>query len=1391
MRAPGVVVLSGLSALSLFAATRAPGKLPQTEVSSRPQASALPWQRCLGGEDEARVAALERRIVELRTQGMYGEAIPLAEEVVGIRARAQGDDHWQVLDAHRLVATLRLIAAMPAGAQAELAEADRADEEFESLYGQTKYREALGTTQRQLGRRKRWLGDQHTDVAKSLYQMAVALRANGQYPAAGSVLGEALGIQRKLLGDEHPDISATLNELAIVARGQGDFAQAQERMREVLAMDRKLLGDEHRDVATDLNNLGMLLLDTGDYRGAEALLSETLRTRRKLFPDGHKDLATSISNLAGVFEKLGDFTKAESLQREALAMRRRLHGDLHADVATGLNNLGLVLLAQGKYAEAEDLLVRALATRREVLGDEHPDLAKSLHNLGLLRRDTGEYVEAERLFREAQAMTRKLLGDDHPNMVNILGSLGLLLEDQGDYATAEPLLREALVIARRVYGDESAAVATSLSELAGLLQHKGDYVAAEPLYREALEMQRKKLGTGHSLVGATLNNLAGLLEAEGNHEAAETTYKEALEIARRAFGAEHNYVANTLNNLAGVLHGRGDYEGAEPLFREALDMHRRLLGGGHPAVATDLQNLANLLRAKGAAAAAEPLFRDALATLRQILGNEHPSVANCLNNLAYLHDCQGKFAEAEPLYREALAICEKQRTRVVGAERERALFGGSLKLGSISARLARVLLQQGRAEEAFAVVECGRGRAALDLLARAGRDLVAEVRAAGDERVADELSRALRVEGDRGVALTKAESTLVATERREDLSPEDKQRLVTEQLQTMMHARQQLANAQAAVLSSLRTVWPDAQPLGTERIRAALAPGDLLLSFSWSNEGIALFVVPASSAEAVTGFLVAKDPPAVKELTDRAGELARAISGRPTEGTDSAALRALRRELADRLLPTQMRVQLSSAGLLIVLPEGPLTGIPFELLTPTGDGPQGGVERAAEPQVVYAESATIYLNRRAERAKRRGGAKRGEIVPGEIVSAVILGNPDFGRSREQKYPEKGVLIAKAMAGGNAAQAGLRRGDTVLGYDGHDVGTLETLVAKVTEVAQRVEAGERKADRDVPVRFWRDGEVHETTVAPGKLGVELDSRPPREGLELLALRSRGPAEMSAEVSATDQYRLFGKALDPLPGTEQEARAIAALFGAKGGAEPGGDRDVVLLLGADATIGRLETAVRGRRFVHIATHGLMGSHGRPYDASLALTRPDTLTPQDIGFLTLEHLISHWRGKLDGCELVVLSACDTQRGVNAGDSVMALPWGFFYAGAPSVVASLWKVDDTATALLMMRFYENLLGAGHVRTEARGHEGNSGGNTKKPRRPLSKAEALREAKLWLRGLSTDEVISLCQVHGLPRPSELARGEPGALRRAGEHLAHPFEPPYFWSAFVLVGDPD
>jgi CHAT domain-containing protein len=227
---------------------------------------------------------------------------------------------------------------------------------------------------------------------------------------------------------------------------------------------------------------------------------------------------------------------------------------------------------------------------------------------------------------------------------------------------------------------------------------------------------------------------------------------------------------------------------------------------------------------------------------------------------------------------------------------------------------------------------------------------------------------------------------------------------------------------------------------------------------------------------------------------------------------------------------------------------------------------------------------------------------------------------------------------------------------------------------------------------------------------------------------------------------------GPTYAPLPGTQREVEAIAALF-------PVADK----LLGADAgkpKLAELERDLGRYDVLHLATHGVVDPD-RALQSALILSQ----SAEDDGQLTALHMKEQWQLR---AEMVVLSACETGLGRRAvGEGYLGFSQALFLAGARSVLLSLWEVDDTATALLMVRFYENLLGK---------REG--------LKSPLSKAEALREAKGWLRQLTALEIGTA--VERLPKVRGAERAKPPATT-----MARPFEHPHYWSAFILVGDPD
>jgi CHAT domain-containing protein/Tfp pilus assembly protein PilF len=116
---------------------------------------------------------------------------------------------------------------------------------------------------------------------------------------------------------------------------------------------------------------------------------------------------------------------------------------------------------------------------------------------------------------------------------------------------------------------------------------------------------------------------------------------------------------------------------------------------------------------------------------------------------------------------------------------------------------------------------------------------------------------------------------------------------------------------------------------------------------------------------------------------------------------------------------------------------------------------------------------------------------------------------------------------------------------------------------------------------------------------------------------------------------------------------------------------------------------EKTLENYRILHFATHGLLDT-ARPELSGLVLSLFDKNGKPQDGFLRLNQL---YNLNLTS-DLVVLSACQTALGKDVrGEGLIGLTRGFMYAGANRVVASLWKVDDAATAEFMKHFYQNLL--------------------------------------------------------------------------------------------------
>jgi CHAT domain-containing protein/tetratricopeptide (TPR) repeat protein len=733
-----------------------------------------------------------------------------------------------------------------------------------------------------------------------------------------------------------------------------------------------------------------------------------------------------------------------------------------------------------------------------------------------------------------------------------------------------------------------------------------------------------------------------------------------------------------------------------------LAINKQALGEKHPLYGNSLGNLAGLYEAMGDYARAEPLYRQALAIHKESLGEKHPDYATGLNNLALLYHDMRDYSKAEPLYRQALAITKQ----ALGEKHPD--YGNSL--GNL-ATLYRAMGDYAKAEplhrQALAIFKEALGEKHPDNAA-ALSNLALLYRAMGDYAQAERFLR-------QGLEISRDNLDLAATaqsERQQLVMASRLRYALDTYLDLAPRAKRGGEPAYRPVLTWKGAVLARQRRLRLQRRHPEMADAFVQLDRVAGRLAALAFAVPDPKQQATFRRQI-------EELTEEKERLESDLARR------SDGFRQQRK--AERLEPERLQAALPPDAALVDFLEYTHLSRP-----PQGKGPSQ-VERRLAAFVV-----------------RRDSIEQLDLGPATPIAE------DIDRWRARYATRMGKAPAEGMAD-PAAQLRKRLWQPL---ERHLKGAKVVLVSPDGALNGLPLAALPGAE---PGKFL----VHEyafATVAVPQLLPELLRGTPRSAKEPPSLLLAGGIDFGERKAAAQAGAL--PPFQELRGTESEINDLRTQF-----EDAFPDAPSPRLLRKDkATKAAFLAAAPRHRFVHLATHGFFAAASEksalaPEQRTAPLRDGLRLrveaTGRHPGLLSgvvfagvnradgrpEESILTALEGAelgLDKVELMVLSACETGRGrVAGGEGVLGLQRAFQVAGARSVVASLWRVPDEETHQLMREFYRRVWSD----------------------KPPSKAEALRQAQLWMLGHWKGR-------GGLERPA--AKGPP---------------PPHVWASFVLSGD--
>lgn len=833
-------------------------------------------------------------------------------------------------------------------------------------------------------------------------------------------------------------------------------------------------------------------------------------------------------------------------------------------------------------------------------------------------------------WKSAESNARKAVELDRSG--DYLETLAVVLMYSGQLAEAEPVFKDAVALRRAARPAEPSKLAETLNAYAELIRRRDRPDAAARTFDEAIAIATPLAESDPLLLARLETNRAGLAKDRGRLGEAEEGVRRSIALKEKgaAAGASADLSIGWLN-LAEIYRLEGNHEAAEPLYRKSLELARKELGPDHPELAVHMSQLAVLERDTGRLADAERLFGQAAAHLERTIGGDHPMVAQTLNDLAEVEIAAGRPAEAIAQAERALSI----RRKALGRDHSDTAASLVTLARAERARGAEgdAARARGHVEEALAILRVSGNypETAIDALS---------VKAALD-RAAD---RPADVARDLGEAIGLVESLRPGSGGGEATRAAflGKYADLYERLVALEAGRGRVAEAFAAAERGRGRALLDL---------LASAHVDLLAGIPEPRRGV------LASREAAARADVAEwqaRVAAARERTDRTEDERR----KETAAADRELARA---SGAFRLAHEEIR-NASAVW------RGASGGAPIDLDTARRD-----VLGKKEVLLVYAvgpEESWVLVVPPGSAAPRAFALTAGESdaalfgIEAGPLTAATLDDALFGIAGVVP-----AIAAPPAAGSDGALEGLAALYRILVPEG-----ARTMLEGAGEVVL------------VP-----DGSLYRLpfeALVVGDDRVWLDALPPiRYAVSATVLRELGKPRGKVSYKTPDTLSVSNPAYDragptrwtPLPRTALETTALR------------GVRAVDALSGDRADEAHVRRAIGGRRYLHLATHGVVDRGRGELFAALVLAPPaaPVARTEDDGFLRLYEIY-----ELDlACELAVLSACSSGTGSGVpGEGSFALTRGFQAAGCRRTIGTLWPVEDDASARVVSETFRRI---------------------------------------------------------------------------------------------------
>lgn len=332
---------------------------------------------------------------------------------------------------------------------------------------------------------------------------------------------------------------------------------------------------------------------------------------------------------------------------------------LHLDF-NSLDSMLNTNLEQNKYALCLAIAQTAALKAKQQFGEVDSIYFKYTLEEAKCHTELTQYSKSESILKQLIPSMKEGLGERHKDYLIALFDLTILYFKMGNSLKALSLSKRVISLRKTQLELNNLTYATQLNDFATYYHKAGKYEETIPLYLQAKAIYKNILGEESAYYAISINNLASVYENLNDYQKALPLYIQANRVLKKTHGtADQNYMIS-LSNIGLLYQKMGQYKESLATFKEAKTYVEKALGKAHPRYAALLSNTANLYVNQGKNLEALPLLKNSKDIIASTLGKNHPYYAYILHNLANAQHRIKNYDEALNLYKESASLIEQK-----------------------------------------------------------------------------------------------------------------------------------------------------------------------------------------------------------------------------------------------------------------------------------------------------------------------------------------------------------------------------------------------------------------------------------------------------------------------------------------------------------------------------------------------------------------------------------------------------------------------------------------------------------------------------------------------------------------------------------------------------------